>query len=152
MGYFAHETAVIDDNVTKDIFFEACKTGNVKIVKLFINNTNNDINCQTPEGWTGLIISCFNQQEEIAKLLIENGANINYINPKGTTVFMYAKTPILNNQKDTVFLNYLLENGANINALDIYNKTVLDYTIEYKADVLSEWMKSKGAKQSNNLN
>lgn len=129
-------------------FFEACKTGDIEIVRQFVAKQNTIIDVETPEGWTGLVISCFNENIEIAKFLLENGANINHANKKGTTVLMYAKTPVLKNQRNTAFLAYLLENGADINAVDIFRKTILDYVIEKEGFVLADWLISKGAKRS----
>lgn len=79
------------------------------------------------------------------------GANVNAVNKKGTTVFMYAKTPVQNRHKDTSLLTYLLKCGAEINKKDTFGKTVLDYVIENDDLYLVNWLKSNGAK-TNKLN
>ena len=135
-----------DDGAGLSNFHHACKTGKLDAVGAFLSSDPDRIDEKSPEGWTGLIVACFNQQFEVAKLLVENGADVNATNAKGTTVFMYAKTPIQNNdQESTKILDYLLDKGADINRLDIFNKSVLDYVIENGATVLADWLKSKGA-------
>ena len=95
-------------------------------------------------GWTGLIVACFNQHHNIAAYLVELGANINATNHKGTTVFMYAKTPVFES-KDTTILEWLLKNGAEINTKDMFGKTVLDYVLLKDANWLADWLKERGA-------
>jgi methionyl-tRNA formyltransferase len=132
--------------ITSEIFFNACKKNDIITVEQFINEKKFPIDIKTKEGWTGLILACFNESYNVAKLLIENNADINATNSKGTTVFMYAKTPIQSKQDQTSFLKFLLEKGAQINAMDIYNKTVLDYVIEKKCFILAKWLQKNGAK------
>lgn len=132
-------------NITEK-YFTACSKGHLDIVKEILETNKLNIDNKSPEGWTGLIISCFNQQYEIAQFLIENRADVNATNAKGTSVFMYAKTPILQNPNNTQILELLLEEGAEINHLDSYNKSVLDYVIEKGAFKLGKWLISRGAK------
>lgn len=129
-------------------YLEACKIGDLKKVKEIIAFNPLLINHKSPEGWTGLIISCFNEHLKIAEFLIDNGADVNAVNHNGTSVFMYAKSPIQKKQNDTAILELLLKYGANINHLDIFDKTVLDYVKENQAFNLAKWLISKGAKLS----
>ena len=128
------------------MFYKACKKGDLDSVKSFISSNPEDIDVPSKDGWTGLIIACHHEQKEVVKLLIEMGANVNAANKKGTTVFMYAKTPVQNIHKDTSLLNYLLKCGAKINKKDVFGKTVLDYVIENDDLYLANWLKFKGAK------
>lgn len=133
-------------NLTKlNKFFKACENSDLDFINKSIIGNKHLIVSKTPEGWTGLVIASFNENYEAAKNLISNGADINYATEKGTTVFMYAKTPVLKNQKNIQFLEFLIEEGANINVIDKSGKTVLDYVFEKKAYILAEWLISKGA-------
>ena len=138
-------------NILED-FFSYCAQGNFEKVKQIIQNETFNINIKNRNGWTGLIIACFNSHIEIAVFLISNGANVNAVNGKGTSVFMYAKTPVLQNFKGINILNLLIHNGANINHLDKFSKSVLDYVYELKNEELSKWLISKGAKYSREIN
>lgn len=131
-------------------FFEACSNGDFETVVAFIEQNKHPIDCKNDKGWTGLIMASFNEHIEIAKLLIESGANVNESNHKGTTVFMYAKTPIQTNPSKTEYLGYLLEKGANINARDQNGLTALDYVEKNGFETLAKWLKDQGATNSNN--
>jgi len=133
-------------------YFTACANGDLDTVKKIIETGSlNNIDIKSPEGWTGLIISCFNKRYEIVNFLIANKANINATNTKGTSVLMYAKTPVQQNQDDTKTLKLLIDAGADINHLDSFNKSILDYVMDNGAFKLGEWLISKGAKYGKNI-
>lgn len=70
----------------------------------------------------------YKESSEFVKLLIESGADINYIDSSGMTPLIY----ILQNYKYIIPLNYvrtLIENGANLNIKDNYDNTALMYYI-----------------------
>lgn len=126
-------------------FHDACEVGCFPVVKKFVEQARYPIDAVSEEGWTGLIMACFNQNNDVAKYLVENGANVNAANQNGTTVFMYAKTPVQKKPQETELLSYLLAHGADINALDNRHWTVLDYVIENNADELACWLVEQGA-------
>lgn len=132
-------------------FFLFCEHGNLEMVKDIVKKKLFDINIRNENGWTGLIIACFNSHIDVASFLIFNGANVNAVNDNGTSVFMYAKTPVLQDFKGIYILNLLIRNGAEINHLDRFSKTVLDYVRQHKNEELLEWLVSKGAKFSCDL-
>ena len=78
--------------------------------------------------------------------MINNDANVNATNKKGTSVFMYAKTPAQQNKGSVNILELIANAGANINHLDCSNKSVLDYVIDNNNIDLRNWLISKGAK------
>ncbi|MDA7521079.1 ankyrin repeat domain-containing protein [Verrucomicrobia bacterium] len=131
--------------VSLKAFHHACESGHFGTVEKFVKQATHPIDAVSVEGWTGLIMACYNQNNEEAKFLVENGANVNATNQNGTTVFMYAKTPIQKFPKKTELLAYLLDHGANINALDNRHKSVLDYVIENGAYELAKWLIKNGA-------
>ena len=137
--------------ITVEAFHRACEVGAFEVVKRFVDQGVYPLDVISKGGWTGLIIACFNQNHREAKFLVENGANVNATNKNGTTVFMYAKTPIQSVPNNTELLSYLLCHGAKINALDKRNKTVLDYVVENGADELAKWLVQNGAKRSKDL-
>lgn len=105
-----------------------------------------DINKANPKGWNAIILSAFNHHKEVVKILLKHGADINSVNANGTTVFMYAKTKVLENN-DFEFLDYLIECGADINRKDFKNNwTVLDYAKKLNNLNLINYLISKGAK------
>ena len=138
-------------NILED-FFSCCAHGKFEKIKQIVQNKTFNIDTKNNNGWTGLIIACFNSHVELAVYLISKGANVNAVNGKGTSVFMYAKTPVLQNFKGLNILNLLISNGAKINHLDKFNKSVLDYVYDLKDERLLKWLISKGAKYSREIN
>lgn len=134
-------------NLTED-FFSCCEHGKFEKVKQIVQNKTFNINTRNFNGWTGLIIACFNSHFKLVNFLISKGADVNAVNDNGTSVFMYAKTPVLQNFKGINILNLLIDNGAKINHTDKFNKTVLDYVCNLKDVQLLNWLISKGAKYS----
>ena len=137
---------------TQNDFFEFCAIGKLEKVKQIVQNENFNIDAKNKNGWTGLIIACFNSHIEIAEFLISKGANVNAVNDKKTSVFMYAKTPVLQDFNGINILNLLINNGAKINHLDKFNKSVLDYVCDLNDEELLKWLISKGAKYSCEIN
>lgn len=124
--------------------YNVCETGNVDELQKIIKHIN-DINKPNNKGWNAIILAAFNHHLEVVKLLLQNGANINSTNTKGTTVFMYAKTKVVENGNYEI-LDFLLQQGADINARDKKNNwTVLDYVKQTNHQPLINYLISKGA-------
>jgi len=62
-------------------FFNACESGEVHTVASLIPQLP-DIDIKTEQGWTGLIMAVYNEHIELAKFLVQNGANVNETNAK----------------------------------------------------------------------
>ncbi len=111
-----------------DDLVEACKSGDIYTVNRLLNIPK-IINTQNQNGWTPLIVAIYNNQVEIVKTLLVNGANINITNFKGTTSLMYAKSAY-EIYKDDRIISLLLNFGIDIYKQDYINKNVLDYCKE----------------------
>src|SRR3954469_23722978 len=101
-------------------FWKACEAGDLLNTKRLAVSIE-DINFSNPEGWNAIILSAFNHHIEVVSFLLENGANINSRGLHGTTVLMYAKTKVLQNN-NYAFLDFLIENGADLNLKDYKRK------------------------------
>lgn len=122
----------------------ACADGDIgRVQKLACEVA--DINATNSRGWNALIMAAFNQHFSIVQYLVEYcGADVNASSAKGTTVFMYAKTKVLES-RDTRLLEYLISRGASINATDRFGKTVLDYVREKEnGGWLASWLEARG--------
>ena len=102
--------------------------------------------------------------ENIVKLLINNGANIDIVHENGDTALMWAS---YYGQKKSV--KHLINNGANVNATDVNGKSVLMWAvskannkkivkllIDYGADIYATDVNGKPVwavwAENNNLN
>jgi methionyl-tRNA formyltransferase len=129
--YFLVST--IDYNVTliKDyysILWESCRTGIQKDVINCIRFIE-DINLRNKNGWNAVIIAVYNGHYDLLRMLIEQGANVDSTNYKGTTVLMYALSYFEKTQDDSI-IKILLQAKANTFSRDGHNKSLRDYIAE----------------------
>jgi len=101
----------------------------IKVTNLNGNYIGDD--CDVAEGGfidclSPLQTGCSIGNYEIVKLLVENGANVNYQDK-------YIKsTPLIDavNSDEKIIVNYLIEHGADKTKKDKSGKTALDYAIK----------------------
>ena len=62
----------------------ACGDGNEELVKFFLDK-GVDVNSNTDDGPTALMLACLSKNINIIKMLIDNGANINWKDSEGVT-------------------------------------------------------------------
>ncbi len=122
--------STIDNDIVlyKDLseeFLEACKNGDNETINNLMQIPK-IINIQNTQGWTPLIVSIFNNQKEVVKTLLINGANAKLCNFNGTTTLMYAKSSFIQH-KDPEILNLLLNLNMDIYQKDIFGKNILGY-------------------------
>lgn len=105
---------------------EICASGSVEQYRqrdpngLFLNQT-------VEKWWTPLVIAVHNKHYELARFLIDAGADVNYATPKGTSVLMYAKTDATHENDGVKILELLMERGADATVIDCTAKTIFDY-------------------------
>jgi phosphoribosylglycinamide formyltransferase-1 len=85
------------------------------------------LNQSIERWWTPLVIAVHHKRYDLAKFLIEEGADVNYATPKGTTVLMYAKTDATDENDGIKILELLIEQGADANFTDCFGKTASEY-------------------------
>ena len=84
------------------------------------------VNDRNEKGWSPIIVAAYHGRKDLIEFLIENGADINDKNYRGTTVLMYAKDFSIKN-KNNEFFTDLIKLGANPDLRDWSGKTVCDY-------------------------
>lgn len=113
----------------KERFLKAAEDGDLKKIKSMLNK---EINIKTliksvdKENNTALILASKFGYNEIVKILIENGADINAKDNEGTTALMNAAMDIDYYTNDEI-CKLLIENGADINAKDLQGNNALIY-------------------------
>ena len=133
---------MINNSLT--LLLDAAENGDTLLVNQLIRD-GVEVNCVNDKGWSPLVMAAFNQHLDTVKVLIDSGANVNHQSINGTTVFMYAKTKVLNTE-DYSILDYLLNKGAKINLRDFTKKwTVLQYVRNIKHVGMEQYLIDKGA-------
>ena len=118
----------------------ACRMDNFYLVKLLLLRNANP-NFVSLNGSSPLLENCAFGKLKITKLLIENGANIDYSNvTEGTTALMKASEA-----GDMCNVELLLELGAKTNQKDVKNHTALWYATNKNYNIVVELLKKYGA-------
>lgn len=121
----------------------AAKGDTATVLQLIADGVN--INITNEKGWTPLVMAAFNQHMETVKVLVAAGADLNHQSVNGTTVFMYAKTKVMETG-EYALLDYLLQKGAEINTRDFKKEwTVLQYVQEIGHSEMERYLIDNGA-------
>jgi len=100
-----------------------------------IKNKKVNINCQDDNNWSPLIKAVIANRLKIAKFLIKNGANINYICRTGKTAIVMAAESNLHDMIDL-----LIEAGADLYVKDNYGLDFFYYlTEDYLEKVIEKY-------------
>lgn len=111
-------------NVDAETFVDACERGDIDFVREVLKNNKSLANASKNGNFTALIRASQNGHIDVAKLLINNGANVNAMDENGGTPLTWAVGD-LNDYPDMVEL--LLESGAYVNRTTERNSyTALD--------------------------
>ena len=121
--------ATIDYNVIlfKDVLtelFESIKSGDNNTAR-HMCGCSSIINAKDKHGWSPLIIAVYNGNIEMAKYLINNGADIHVKNNNGTNLLMYAKDAFLQTG-DTRLFEFYYSKGISVDEKD-YTNVALSY-------------------------
>jgi ankyrin repeat protein len=133
---------------------ETCKNRNVEDVKLLFDTEPSirvQINDKDEDGLTPLFIAIEKNDIEMAKLLIENGADVNMMCPIDT---ISIEGPVniapLHNAKDGYeyhkdMITLLIDNGADVNVEDSLGKTPIELAHEIEDDAAVKLFFERGA-------
>ena len=99
--------------------YDAARQGNLEIITKSHAEDEKSIDLPNERGHTPFILSCYRNQPEAAKLLIELGVDVNYSCDLGTALHAAVY------KKDLEITELLLNNGIDIDAVDPNNSTAL---------------------------
>ena len=117
-----------EQNELKEIFFEYCKNGNLEKVDELLQSNSYLIYSRTVEGWSGIILGAFWQKIDVVEYLIAAGANPNDSGINGTTVLMYSKTKLLEQENPNIsIVKLLVDVGANPEQKDKFGRDIFYY-------------------------
>ncbi|MFK7773367.1 MAG: ankyrin repeat domain-containing protein [Saprospiraceae bacterium] len=103
-------------------FFEAAAAGKLDFVKKHLEEQPKILNQYAVDGFTALGLSCFFNQKEMAKFLLQNGADPNIASNNDFKVAPLHSAAAIS---QVGIVNVLLENGANVNAKQSNGVTAL---------------------------
>lgn len=121
--------------------FDIARNGTLEEIKALAAKNPEAINSKSEMGFTPLILACYRGNTEVAKYLIDNVKDVNYLSPEGTALASLC----INYNKALV--EKLLEKNADPNIRDSNGNTPLMWAakrgnvelakilLKYKADV-----------------
>jgi uncharacterized protein len=118
----------------------AIMNGDIIPIQEFIKSDKNNVNIKDKMGRTLLMEAAIFKKEDIARTLIENGADINVQDNKGWTALHFSIQSFL---PDLVKL--LICKGANVNAKDDYDNTPLHKALnssQGRGDIILQLLKA----------
>jgi len=113
-------TFLLEKGATPEGLSESTKNGNLEMVKILLDSGIN-VNSRVERQRTPLIVAAINNQVEVAKLLLERGADINQVDGENEESVLHWAA--FKASSDVAKL--LVDFGAGINRVDPYNRTPL---------------------------
>ena len=88
---------------------DLARTGTVTLMEEHLKKVPSDLNTISEQGMTAFILASYRGNNEVAKLLLDNGADIGYCSPEGTAIYgMIYKD-------NSALVEYVLEKGYSPN-------------------------------------
>jgi ankyrin repeat protein len=126
--------------------FEAIEAGDVPQVRALLAADSSLVNSTDGQGSSPLHIAIRRRHVEIARLLIEHGADVNATTRKGSTPLALALGGIDPANDPLEFVSVLLANGADINIQGSQGRTPLEVAmVRYKSVELLKMLIRYGA-------
>jgi ankyrin repeat protein len=124
----------------------AARNGNIKAVKKHLA-AGAHVNAKNASGWTPLHQAIWGGHNEIAELLIANGADVNTTTDGGRWTPLHESAR--SNRK--VIAKLLINKGADVNAMNKYVETPLDLAILHKHPKIADLLRKHGGKTGEEL-
>jgi hypothetical protein len=105
--------------------FTAARSNDVNLTKTLFD-AKADVNQTDDKGYTPLILATYNDNFEVAQLLLKHGANTEIKDHSGRTALMGAS--FKGNERE---VKLLLDNGANASAADSKGLTSMMYAVMF---------------------
>jgi len=123
----------------KDIFY-CCGSGDLNAVITFVEQAYTDVNSVDKEGATPLHWACLKNNLDIAKYLVEKGAQLDVANlTEGHTPLMWACV-----SGNLRIVHFLLEQSANMYKVDVRGYNALHHAIQNNQPLCAHYLISKG--------
>ncbi len=122
--------------------FDIARSGNVESMKKLIRINADTVNGSNDRGYTPLILASYYGRSEMVKLLIENGADVNFKSSQGTALCGVAY------KGDITITKLLLKHGAIVNTQDNNGTSPLLYATLLGHTELAKLLLTFGANPS----
>uniref|UniRef100_A0A671M0E0 Integrin-linked protein kinase-like n=1 Tax=Sinocyclocheilus anshuiensis TaxID=1608454 RepID=A0A671M0E0_9TELE len=132
-----------EEGAEMDDIFTQCREGNAVAVRLWLDNTENDLNQGDDHGFSPLHWACREGRSGVVDMLIMRGARINVMNRGDDTPLHLAAS---HGHRD--ILAKLIQCKADTNAANEHGNTPLHYACFWAHDLVAEDLVNNGAQVS----
>jgi uncharacterized protein len=122
--------------------FDIGRKGTVVQAKDLLKSNPKIFNTTNQEGFSPLLLACYRRNNEVAKLMIESGCDLN-VNSNMGTALMAA---IVKDNNEIAQL--LIEKKADLNLADANGKTALIYSVQFQNKVILKMLVLNNADKS----
>lgn len=122
--------------------FDVARKGTLAEAKAYLKQNPKAFTVLNQEGYSPLILACYRNNNEVAKFIIENGADINGNSSMGTPLM----AAIVKGNNEIAQL--LIEKKANTNLADANGKTALIYAVQFQNKVVLKMLVQNNADKS----
>ncbi|WP_447951909.1 ankyrin repeat domain-containing protein [Chryseobacterium koreense] len=112
--------------------FEIARTGTVEEMNTLFQQDPKVINSVDAMSFSPLILACYRGNSEVARFLMDKGADVNYVSNEGTAMAALC----INYQQD--LLELLLKHGADPNIADSGGTTPLIWAVKRGNEALTK--------------
>ena len=124
------------DEIINKLFNFSCRDGAIKDAEKLLNEGADVNNHNGALGRSPIIFACeFSSNIDLIRLLIKNGAELNYVDERNSSALHYAIQ-----SRDLEVISLLLENNINLNHISVLEEFYLD-DIDNAESILIQLMK-----------
>lgn len=107
--YFFLIVALSEQSYSAQSIFDLARTGSVKEMQKYLKKHPEHINLISEHGASPFLLAAYRGNNEVAQLLLENGADFNYCYAEGSVIYALIY------KNNLVLLEEILKRGANPN-------------------------------------
>jgi ankyrin repeat protein len=106
--------------------FDIARKGNLSDIKLLFEKDKNSVNAIDDKGSSMLILACYRGNHDVAKFLIDTGAELNYVSTNGTALMACVF------KSEFQLVDELLKKNVNLDLTDVNGITALMLAVQIK--------------------
>ena len=106
--------------------FDVARKGNLSEIKALFEQDKSIVNAIDEKGSSMLILACYRGNHEVAKFLIENGTDLNYVSVNGTALMACVF------KSEFELVDELLKKNINPDLTDTNGQTALMLAVQFK--------------------
>jgi len=122
--------------------FDVARKGTLSEIKVLVKENPKVVNSINARGSSMLILACYTGNNDVAKFLIENNSDLNYVSDNGTALM--ASVVKGNNE----LVKQLINKGANLDLTDTNGITALMYAVQFKNSEILKMLLEHNANKS----